>query len=145
MKFVLDASVTLAWCFEDTASPVADHALVALESGSEAGVPALWRLELANVLVIAERRKRLTEADTARFLTLIDGLPIQVVPEHGTTRSMVALARAHGLTAYDAAYLELALRSGLPLATLDTRLGSAARVAGIKLVGDDLTLPPGIP
>ena len=53
---------------------------------------------------------------------------------------MVALARAHGLTAYDAAYLELALRTGLPLATLDTRLGSAARVAGIKLVGDDLTL-----
>lgn len=143
MSFVLDASVALAWCFEDSTGSMADHALTALESGSEAVVPALWRLELANVLVITERRKRLTEADTARFLTLIDGLPIQVVPEHGSTRSMVALARAHGLTAYDATYLELALRTGFPLATLDARLASAAKVAGLSLLGEPTPRVPG--
>ena len=105
----------------------------ALEGGGQAMVPTLWRLELANVLVIAERRKRLTEADTARFLSLLDGLAIQVVPDHGTTADTVALARAHGLTAYDSAYLDVALRTGLPFASLDTRLVKAAVAAGVVL------------
>jgi predicted nucleic acid-binding protein len=134
MSFVLDVSVTLAWCFEDAAHPVAERALGALEAGGQAIVPALWRLELANVLVMAERHKRLLEADTARFLCLVDGLAIQVVPDHGPTASLVALARSHGLTAYDAAYLDLALRTALPLATLDSRLGDTAKAAGVTLL-----------
>ena len=133
MNFILDASVTLAWCFEDTASPVAEHALEALEAGGQALVPALWRLELANVLVMAERRKRLVEADTARFLSLLDGLAIQIVPSPTDAAGLVALARGHGLTAYDAAYLDVALRTGLPLATLDDRLANAATGAGVAL------------
>lgn len=134
MSFVLDISVTLAWCFEDAARPVAERALGALEAGRTAIVPTLWRLELANVLVMAERRKRLLEADTARFLCLVDGLAIQVVPDHGPTAGIVALARGHGLTVYDAAYLDLALRTALPLATLDDRLANAARTVGVTLL-----------
>ena len=138
MKFVLDASVALAWCFEDTASPAADYALAVLEKGGEAIAPALWRLELANVLVMAEKRKRLSEADTARFLSLVENLPIRVVPDHGGVETFVVLARAHGLTAYDSAYLDLALRTGLPLATLDSQLADAARKAGVAVMADGL-------
>ncbi|MDA8231592.1 MAG: type II toxin-antitoxin system VapC family toxin [Magnetospirillum sp.] len=134
MKFVLDASVALAWCFEDTANPAAERALDALAAGGEAVVPPLWRLEMANVLVIAERRKRLTEADTARFLGLLESLPIQAAPDRGGTAAIVALARAHGLTAYDTAYLDLAQRTGLPLATLDGQLAEAARAAGVTVM-----------
>lgn len=134
MKFVLDASVSLAWCFEDTTDPVVDYAIDVLVGGGEAVVPALWRLELANVLVVAERRKRLTEADTVKFLDLLDGLPIYVVPDAGSTAAFITLARAHGLTAYDAVYLDVALRTGLPLATLDHRLADAARAAGVMVM-----------
>lgn len=97
-------------------------------------VPSLWRLELANGLVMAERRQRLTEADSARFLCLLESLPIEVVPDYHDVASMVTLARAHGLTAYDAAYLEIALRTGLPLATLDGQLNRAAKAAGVAVM-----------
>ncbi len=137
MRFVLDASVTLAWCFEDTASSVADAALAALEDGGEAIVPAIWRLELANVLVMAERRKRISEADTVRFLSLVANLPIRVGADLGSIESIVSLARSHGLTAYDAAYLDLAQRSGLPVATLDRRLHDAAKAAGVVVIDVD--------
>jgi predicted nucleic acid-binding protein len=138
MKFVLDASVTLAWCFEDAASPVAERALDGLDSGDEAIVPSLWRLELANVLVMAERRKRLNEADSARFLTLLEGLPIHISPDHGDAQSILTLARSHGLTAYDACYLDLALRTGLPLATLSAQLAEAASRAGVLVMGGEV-------
>ena len=137
MTFVLDASVTLAWCFDDTVSPVAEHALDLLEAGAEAVVPALWRLELANVLVMAEKRKRLTQAETIRFLSLLGEFPIRVASDPSGIEAIVALARTHGLTAYDAAYLDLAQRTGLPLATLDEALAAAAARAGVATLSAD--------
>lgn len=134
MRFVLDASVTLAWCFDDTTSVMVERALDALQTGGEALVPSLWRLEVANVLVIAERRQRLVEADLMRFTALLGKLAVQVIPDTPEIAVCVALARRHGLTAYDATYLDLAQRSGLPLATLDDRMATAARVAGVALL-----------
>jgi predicted nucleic acid-binding protein len=135
MSFVLDASTTLAWCFEDEATADAPGLLERLR-GDEAIVPPLWLLELANGLVVAERRARLTRADSARFLALIRQLPIQIdqTATMDLAGSVMDLARAYDLSAYDAAYLELALRLGAPLATLDVRLRSAAERAGVARI-----------
>lgn len=135
MSFVLDCSVAVSWCFEDEANGLADRALHMLAS-QEALVPALWPLEVANVLLVSERRKRLTEADVMRFVELLRELPI-VVDESTTSRAMrdvIALAREHDLSSYDASYLELAVREGLPLATLDKALAKVARRCGVALV-----------
>lgn len=129
--FVLDGSVALAWCFHDEADPYAD-AIVKRFPEVEAVVPALWHLEVANALLVGERRMRSTEADTASWLASLTALPI-AVDEDTTTRAwgdVLHLARAHSLSTYDAAYLELALRRGLPLATLDGKLKAAAAAAG---------------
>ena len=136
MNFVLDASVALAWCFEDEGSELAGAVLDRLLS-SEAVVPHHWTLETANGLLSAERRGRLSGEDVAHFSRMLLDLPIAVDP---VTRSAAfnatrRLARAQRLTLYDAAYLELAIRLGLPLATLDTRLGAAARAEGVQLLG----------
>jgi predicted nucleic acid-binding protein len=130
--FVLDCSVAVAWFFEDEASAYAQAVEDSLAS-SAAVVPSLWRLEVANALLMGERRERTTEAKVTQFLTLLNSLPITVDDEApGRAWSDVLhLAREHNLTAYDAAYLELALRRGLPLATLDERLKAAAEVAGV--------------
>jgi predicted nucleic acid-binding protein len=103
-----------------------DHALV----------PTLWRFELRNALVANERRGRITEQQTARFLRNVERLAITIdnAPDEN---GVLTLARRHRLTVYDAAYLELALRSGLPLATLDAMLATAARSEGVPLLGDD--------
>lgn len=131
MVFVIDTSITMAWCFEDEVSDVADAALDALRD-DEAAVPCIWPLEVANVLLIAERRGRLTEAQSARFLELLGALPIQL--DHSVTMGEVfAKALRHGLTAYDASYLVLAERLGGPLATIDERLAVAATHAGVQL------------
>lgn len=98
-------------------------------------MPAIWALEVANALLVSERRHRLTEADTAKFLDLLHKLPFIVDPEtceRGTGETL-SLAREHGLSSYDAAYLELAMREGLPLATADELLRKAARNGGAKL------------
>jgi predicted nucleic acid-binding protein len=99
----------------------------------EGFVPPLWLLELTNGLAAAERRGRLTRADSTRFLHLVEGLPIQVDPAVGyaLAADVLDLARDYALSAYDAAYLELALRLGLPLATLDAHLREAAGRAGV--------------
>ena len=101
-------------------------------------VPAIWPLEVANAVVAAERRGRLTERDAAEILELLTVLPIEI--EATSTRqalgAIAAVAREHGLSAYDAAYLELAARVQAPLATLDKRLRAAARSAGIELIID---------
>ena len=132
MSFVLDASATLAWCFEDEATADAQGLLERLR-GDEAIVPPLWLLELANGLVVAERRARLTRADSTRFLALVRQLPIRI--DQTATMDLAGpvmdLARTYELSAYDAAYLELALRLGVPLATFDVRLRSAAERAGV--------------
>jgi len=108
---VVDCSVTMAWCFEDECDELADAVLDALADG-EAWVPSLWPLEVANVLVAAERRRRLTAADSARFIELLMGLPI-VVDDRSHERALsqgLAAARQLGLSVYDASYVELAMR-----------------------------------
>lgn len=131
---MLDASVALAWAFPDEGSEYADAVLVSLK-GETILVPSLWAIEVTNVLAIGERRKRLREAEIRRFLALLEGLPIlQDFQSAGdAVKGILPLAREYGLSAYDAAYLELAVRKGAPLATLDTGLRKAAREAGVPM------------
>jgi predicted nucleic acid-binding protein len=135
-RFVLDASVALAWCFEDESSDLADLALDRLAQTS-ALVPAIWSLEIGNALLGAERRRRLSQAESSRFLALIRALPIEIeaVSAPRMLNDVVTLAREQGLSTYDAAYLELAMRNGLPLATLDAALWQAAERCGVSLIG----------
>jgi predicted nucleic acid-binding protein len=134
--FVLDASVAVSWCFEDESSDFADGILDLLRTGSEAITPALWPLEVANALVIAEWRKRISEAKVMSHLSDIRRLPVLIEPTDLARAfdQILSVARQRHLTEYDAAYLELALRRGLPLATLDNQLRRAARQAGVPLV-----------
>ena len=128
---VLDSSVTMAWVLRDEQSAQAD---AALEQVAEIGgiAPALWWVEVRNVLVIAERRGRLTQEDTAAAVQAIDALYIHLDHAPDNT-SLLQLARTHGLSAYDALYLELAIRQQRPLATLDRKLSAAAQAEGIAL------------
>jgi len=131
-EFVLDCSLTMAWYFKDEAHAYAKAVRKALTRAS-AVVPALWRLEVANILVLGERRKRSTEAEASKWLRLMQMLPIRVDDET-TVRAwsdILHVARAHDLSAYDAAYLELAERLGVPLASLDDKLKAAAVSAGV--------------
>jgi predicted nucleic acid-binding protein len=132
MAFVLDVSVAACWAFNDEDHPKAAEALDRLRV-DEAHAPGLWRFELCNVLVVSERRGRITERDTAQFLQAVSCLPIRLdmdAPEP----ELVRMARDHGLSVYDAAYLELAARRNLPLATLDNRLARACRAAGVAVI-----------
>lgn len=133
-RFVLDCSVTMGWCFEDEADTYARNVLESL-AYSAAIVPALWPLEVANVLLGAERRRRIGRADSARFLELIGQLPVTVAasPDLQELPGLIALGRERGLSAYDTTYLRLALREGLPLATRDRGLRTAARAAGVPV------------
>ena len=128
MKLVIDASVALSWCFHDGRHPYSVEVLDLLQT-ADAVVPAIWPLELANSVVIAERRGRITTTATSNFIALIEGLGVQVDPHTSTHawRETLSLARRYDLTAYDAAYLELAVRERLSLATLDEALAKAAR------------------
>ena len=132
---VLDVSLSTAWCFADEASEPA-WAILEWLQGGRAHVPALWLWETANLLVQAERRGRISPAAIRTFLGLLEGLPISV-DEPSTASAWhdtLALARSHRLTSYDAAYLELALRRSLPLATRDKALQAAARLEGVRLM-----------
>ena len=133
-RFVLDCSVTAAWCIEDEANPSTDRLLDSLQSG-EALVPALWPLEISNVLLTAERRRRLTRVQSLQCLEMLRSLPI-VVDESTSSRAMgetLSLARDQNLSVYDAAYLELSIREALPLATRDRILAGAAKRCGVPL------------
>ena len=133
---VVDASTALAWRFPDEASEYADGVLVALE-GHTVLVPAIWSLELANAVLAGERRKRLNPSEIKTFTNLLENLPIvqdaQSVSE--SIHAVLPLARVHGLSAYDAAYLELSIRRRAPLATSDAKLQKAASQIGIRLFG----------
>jgi predicted nucleic acid-binding protein len=131
--FVIDTSVAMAWCFEDEATEAADLVLDRLRE-DEAVVPAIWPLEVANVLLVAERRGRLTEAQVSRFLGLLTQLPIEVDDAPRELAGIVAAGRRHELSSYDASYLVLAERLGASLATLDRRLAKAAKRAGVELL-----------
>lgn len=130
--FVLDASLTLVWAFEDETDAYAEAVADSLPN-AQAVVPALWPLEVANSLVAGERKKRTTEAKVAQFLTLLQALPISVDDETVVRawQDTLHLARSHNLSLYDAAYLELSVRRGLPLASLDADLKAAAATAGV--------------
>jgi predicted nucleic acid-binding protein len=134
-SFVLDGSVTLSWCFEDESGAETEAVLEALSSG-EAIVPPIWALEIANALLVAERRKRLTHAKSDAFVNALRAMSIRedpAAPRH-PSEDLMSLARATGLTSYDASYLELAIRTKLPLATLDGPLRKAARARGVALL-----------
>ena len=132
--FVLDGSVTLVWGFTDENDAYAT-ALLDKMPDLQAYVPNLWPLEVANALLVSERRGRTTPADASRFLAILGTFPI-TVDDETVAKAWVEtmhLARAHKLSAYDASYLELAMRLGLPLATLDEKLRSAAHSVGVPL------------
>jgi predicted nucleic acid-binding protein len=133
-SFVVDNSIVMSWCFKDEASQYADTVLEHL-CEAIAFVPSVWPLEVVNVLLIAERRKRLSEADSVRFMTLLSQLPIIVEYERSERimGNLLALARASNLSSYEASYLDLSMRKGLPLATLDTRLIGAAKIANVPI------------
>ncbi len=131
-NFVLDGSVTMVWGFEDEADEYAEAILERMPD-LQAHVPSLWPLEVANALLVGERRCRITSAETARFLAILGAFPITVDDQtvaHAWTDTL-HLARAHNLSSYDAAYLELAIRLGLPLAALDGKLKTAAGAMGV--------------
>ncbi len=135
MSIVLDASMTLAWLFEDEQT---DQVLATINHVYMGGasVPPLWRYEVANGLQMAIRRQRITPDYRTRCLDKIDELPITIDPD-GVSEiwsTTIKLADLYRLTVYDAAYLELAQRRRLPLATLDAALSKAARESGVDLL-----------
>jgi predicted nucleic acid-binding protein len=138
MKFVLDASVALSWLLEDAGpgQAYAGEVFGALtQTDAEARVPATWGLEVANVIAKCEARRDLQVSRSQAFLAAVDAAPI-LFDADTAARALaetLELARRFGLSAYDASYLELALRTTLPLATLDRTLQGAAKKAGVQL------------
>ena len=136
-SFVIDNSVVMSWCFKNETNQYADAVLDRLLE-STAFVPSIWPLEVVNVLLVAERKKRLKEADSVRFITLLSQLPI-VVEYERTERIMkdlLALSRTNNLSSYDACYLDLSMRRGIAIATLDTQLKKAAKKTDVPILMD---------
>lgn len=135
-SFVIDASLAMAWCFEDEATP-ATAALLDRAGEETLAVPAWWHLEITNVLALAERKKRISARQVSDFISLVETFDMEI-DGHGHERAfgqLLPLCRSHNLTSYDALYLDLALRRGLPLASLDGSLRAAAKSLGVKLLG----------
>lgn len=130
---VIDASIAACWCFRDEDDARADAAYELLRDGS-AVVPLHWWFELRNVLLIGERRRRVSQREIEQYLDRLSKLAIDIV-ELPASGAVFLLARKHRLTFYDAAYLELAMRERVPLATLNDDLVSAARQERITLIG----------
>jgi predicted nucleic acid-binding protein len=137
MKFVADASVTLSWCFEDEATPWTDQLLNRLRTGDQILVPAHWPTEISNGLLMAARRKRIPSDRPALFWDELAILPVEVEPAllPDQAKAVLLLSEQHGLTVYDAAYLELAKREGVPLATQGSALLRAAPLENVDLMG----------
>ena len=139
MSFVLDASVALLWLVPDTNPAGVDYASATLKAlgQSQARVPSLFTLEVANVVAKVESKGHVAEADSQRFIALLGQL--NFITDQATAAQALGdtlnIARRYKLSAYDAAYLELALRTGLPLATLDANLANAATIAGVLIFG----------
>jgi len=134
-QFVLDTSVIASWCFKDETDRYSD-AVLELLLANEGLIPSLCPYEIVNVLLVAERRKRLTNADSVQFINLLESLPIRVDPQPSDhmMNELLALGRRYKLSAYDSAYLALAMREGLPLATRDDALKKAAKKCGVEHV-----------
>ncbi len=139
--FVLDNSVVMAWVLGEQDAR-ADRVMDLLAEG-EALVPGVWPLEFTNALMVAERHGRITGAEAVRACELVLALPIRVVPEAPAHvfAALLALARDQRLSVYDASYLDLAMREGLPLATLDEGIRDAARRCGVPLLAEGLARP----
>ena len=135
-RFVLDASIVLSWCFPDEEAQKAEKISERIALGDQPAVPAFWRHEVLNALLAGEKRKRLTNELIQAFIKDLEQLPAEIdTPAAGTVfHSTQDLCRKHGLTAYDAAYLELAMRHRIALATADDALERAARAEGIEIV-----------
>ena len=134
-EFVMDASITLTWCFSEEATSSTKSLLERMETNI-AYVPSIWPLEVSNILLAAERKKRITYAGIMYFLTLLKNIKIQVDSETGdrSFHEILSLAHTEQLTTYDAAYLELAMRLGLPLATKDRDLHKSAKRLGVHML-----------
>jgi predicted nucleic acid-binding protein len=132
MAFVLDASISAVWALADESSPLAEIAASRLLH-ENALAPGLWWYEVRNLLVVNERRKRMTVEDSAHYLELLSSFPIQIDPAEDE-QTIFRCAREFRLSFYDAAYLAVALRNRLPLATLDKALQDAALAAGVPLI-----------
>lgn len=135
MRFVLDCSIAISWCLVDENDHYA-NAILAMMPDSEAYVPGIWSLEIANTLLVAERRNRITTEQSDLAIALLQSLLIHIdeSTNNYALSSTLLLGRQESLAAYDAAYLELALRLQLPIATLDSRLAEAAIRCGVGLV-----------
>lgn len=133
MTFVLDASVAMAWCFEEEAGSSSQSIMDRLASDA-AITPAIWVFEVTNAMIVGERRGRVSQAHANEFLAVLRRLPIKVQEENPGLSSVLDSARHHNLSTYDAAYFLLAEQRGLPLATLDKRLAGAASNAGVELL-----------
>lgn len=127
---VVDASAALAWCFEDEFDERAADLLQEVIADG-ALVPPLWFVEVTSALLMAERRGRTPQAKTTRYAATLDGLPIEVTESDPSLPRLIDTARTHGLTTYDALYLNTAMESGYPLATRDAALADAARRVGV--------------
>ncbi len=132
MPFVLDASVVITWAMRDEDHPVADLAFDRIQTDS-AMVPAIWWYEIRNILVLNERRKRISPGDCSQFLADLSSFDIEVRPPENSQLTL-DLARQHKLSVYDAAYLALAAKQRIPIATLDEALRSSALAAGVSLL-----------
>jgi predicted nucleic acid-binding protein len=136
-RFALDASIVLTWCFPDEEAQKAQEISERIAGGDTVIVPAFWRHEILNALLVGERRKRLTPELAQAFIVDLNRLPVDV--DDGATQDIVfnttqVLCRKHRLTAYDAAYLEIAMRSACPLATADDDLKQAAISEGVQVL-----------
>ena len=136
-RFVVDNSVVMAWGLDES-SRYAD-AIMDLVSEAEVLVPGIWPLEFANALLVAERRKRLSEAESTRLKELVLEIPITIVsePVSRILSDILALAREFGISCYDASYLDLAMREAVPLATIDNALREAARRCRVTVMKHD--------
>ncbi len=135
IEFVLDCSVAISWCLVDENDNYANEVLK-LMSNAKAFVPGIWSLEIANTVLVAERRNRLTKNQSDLAIILLQSLNISVdnLTAKQALNTTLKLGRKYGLASYDAAYLELAIRLGLPLATLDIKLSQAAQSCGVILL-----------
>jgi len=135
MSFVLDASIAVSWAFPDEEWGSSMKLLDKLET-EFAYVPSLWSLEVGNAVLMAERKKRITYADVREFFSILQNLNIKVDEQTDLCafHEIFTLAKTQGLTTYDAAYLELAMRMGLSLATRDQLLANAAKKLGVEVI-----------
>jgi predicted nucleic acid-binding protein len=134
-SFVIDASLALAWCFQDEATPATKALLIRMDNEA-ALVPSLWYVEIINVLAIAERKNRINQTKILEFISLIGGFDLEIdreTADHAFTH-ILSLCRTYQLSSYDAVYLDLALRRHLPLATLDDPLKKAAKSIGVNII-----------